>query len=56
MKTKLNMSMLYTNNEFLRVGDVVGFCDWGYVQRLFGVIIEHDDEYFCGNLGIWTPE
>lgn len=56
MKKKWDMRMLNQNDEFLKVGDVVGFYDHGYIQRLFGVIIEHENEYFCGHLGIWTPK
>lgn len=37
----------------LKVGDVIRFHDWGVGGRLFGVIVEHEDDLYRSKLNIW---
>lgn len=39
----------------LKVGDVISFHDWGVGGRLFGIIVEYEDELYHSKLNIWRP-
>lgn len=39
----------------LKAGDVISFHDWGVGGRLFGIIVEHEDELYHSKLNIWRP-
>ena len=45
--------MEITDKEKLKVGDLISYHDWTSGGFLFGVIIEHEDEYYHSNLNIW---
>lgn len=40
----------------LKVGDIITFHDWGVGGRLFGIIVEHEDELYHSKLNIWRPK
>ena len=40
----------------LKVGDVIIFHDWGIGGRLFGIIVEHEDDLYHSKLNIWRPK
>ena len=45
--------MEITDKEKLKVGDLISYHDWTSGGFLFGVIIEHEDEYYHSKLNIW---
>lgn len=40
----------------LKVGDVIRFHDWGVGERLFGIIVEYEDDLYHSKLNIWRPK
>ena len=45
--------MELTDKSILKVGDLISYHDWTSGGFLFGVIVEHEDEYYHSKLNIW---
>lgn len=45
--------MKVVDKSKLKVGDLISYHDWTSGGFLFGVVVEHEDEYYHSKLNIW---